>query len=109
MICGGIIHRLLAARIQGEGGRSHDDHVVAQGATYLGWGLMSLIHIFNPEVVVLGGGMVALKDLLMEPAIALAREQVFPQDRQGLRFVYAALGDDMVVMGAAALALDARH
>ncbi|MBI2886942.1 MAG: ROK family protein [Chloroflexi bacterium] len=81
--------------------------VLAEAATYLGWGLVSLVHCFNPELVVFGGGLLALRDDMIEPAIALAREQVFEQHRQGLRFAYAGLGEDAGVLGAAALALDA--
>lgn len=80
--------------------------LLAQAARYLGWGIVSLVHIFNPEMVVFGGGLVALKDMVIEPAIVLAREQVFAQHGENLRFAYAALGDDMVVMGAAALAME---
>lgn len=80
--------------------------LLAQAARYLGWGIVSLVHIFNPDMVLFGGGLVALRDTVIEPAIVLAREQVFAQHGEGLRFGYAALGDDMVVMGAAALAIE---
>ena len=73
----------------------------------MGFGVVSLVHIFNPEIVVFGGGLVALSDLLIEPAIALVRELAFEQHQQGLRFAYAGLGDDAVVLGAAALVMEA--
>ena len=81
--------------------------LLAQAARYLGFGVLSLVHIFNPEMVVFGGGLVALSDLLVEPAIVLVRKLAFDQHQQGLRFAYAGLGDDVVVLGAAALAMEA--
>lgn len=99
------VNTRIIERAAGEGDPAAKE-LLAQAARYLGWGIVSLVHIFNPELVVFGGGLVALKDMVIEPAIVLAREQVFAQHGEGLRFAYAALGDDMVVMGAAALAIE---
>lgn len=80
---------------------------ILQGAaTHLAAGLVSVVHLFNPELVVFGGGLLALRDLIVEPAIEQAQALVFPLHRQGLRFGYVQLGDDMGALGAAALAQD---
>lgn len=80
--------------------------ILAEATRHLTAGLVNVVHLFNPELVLFGGGLLALRDLFIEPAIAEARELVFPLHGQGLRFGYVQLGDDMGALGAAALALD---
>jgi glucokinase len=71
----------------------------------LGAGLVTLVNVFNPEVVVIGGGAAASGDLLLDPARGvLARRGLRPQ-RDQVRVVPAALGPDAGFVGAGALAL----
>lgn len=77
-----------------------------QGSRRLAQGIVTIVHLLNPELLVFGGGLLALSDLLIEPAIAQAEQRMLQQHRQGLRFVYGQLGDDAGVLGAAALALE---
>ena len=67
---------------------------------------MSVVHLFNPQLVLFGGGLVALRSRFIDPAADLAVRSVFPLHAQGLRFGYAELGEDMGALGAAALAMD---
>src|SRR5919202_1522204 len=69
---------------------AYDGDAAARGALaalgrHLGAGLVSLVNVFNPELIVIGGGLVAAGDLLLEPA----------------RF-----GDESGMLGAAALAFE---
>jgi glucokinase len=80
--------------------------VLSHAAQHLAAGLVSVVHLFNPQVVLFGGGLTALREYLIEPAVTEGRALVFPLHAQGLRFGYTALGDDMGALGAAALALD---
>lgn len=79
--------------------------VFARLGEYLGAGLVTLVNIFNPERVVIGGGAAAAGELLLGPArrVLAARGQRPASDQ--VRVVPAALGPDAGFIGAAALAL----
>jgi|SRR5579875_361772 len=73
-------------------------------ARYLGIGLMNLIHILNPEAIVVGGGLTKIPGFL-DRAATVAREHAIPLMAERLRIVPAALGDRSGVVGVAWLAL----
>lgn len=75
--------------------------IVAGVADALGAGLAGLANAFNPERIVLGGGMVAGWDLFVPRAVAEMRRRAFAPVTAGLEVVPASLGDDAGVMGAA--------
>ena len=81
--------------------------VLREAGVYLGLGLVSLLHLFNPEVIVVGGSVCKAGALLLEPAREVVRQQCLT-DRywRELSMVPAALGDDVALVGAAALAWD---
>lgn len=72
---------------------------------YLGTGFASLINIFNPDVMVIGGGMSEMGALLLEPAYAVAQRRAFARAYDAVRFETAQLGGDSGVLGAAVFAL----
>jgi glucokinase len=72
----------------------------------LGVVITSLVNIFNPEIVVIGGGVIAAGDLLLAPARAVVAERTLPFLNQGLRIVPARFGVEAGMVGAAALAYD---
>lgn len=74
--------------------------------SHLAAGIVSVVHLFNPQLVLFGGGLVALRHRFIDAAAERARQGVFPLHAEGLRFAYAELGEDMGALGAAALALD---
>ncbi len=78
--------------------------VIAKAATYLGMGMVNLVNIFNPEMIIVGGGMAKLGDLLLAPAREIVQERAFPLPAQAVRIVPAGLGSDAGVLGAAAFA-----
>jgi glucokinase len=78
--------------------------VIARTAYYLGVGLVNLVNIFNPEMIIIGGGLSKMGDLLLEPARQVVRERAFPLLAQAVRIVPAKLGDDAGVCGAASFA-----
>ena len=78
---------------------------IAQVAEYLGVGLVSLANIFGPDRVILSGGMLALGDVLLEPARRIVAQRALPAVRS-VPIVTAALGADALLVGAASLALD---
>jgi glucokinase len=80
--------------------------LLAQTSHYLGVGLANLINIFNPELVVIGGGLSNMGDKLLNPAYQVAGERAFREAYRAVRFTRAELGGDAGVLGAAALALE---
>lgn len=72
----------------------------------LGVAIASLVNIFNPEVVVVGGGVIAAGELLLGPARAAVAERALPPSRDVVRIVAARFGIEAGMIGAAVLALD---
>lgn len=72
---------------------------------YLGLGLGSLINVFGPEMVILGGGvMEALGPPFLDVIRTSARNQTLVDPEQKIEIVISALGDDSGVLGAALMA-----
>ncbi|MFW6114663.1 MAG: ROK family protein [Thermodesulfobacteriota bacterium] len=80
--------------------------LIARNAYYLGVGLANLINIFNPETIVIGGGLSNIGDMLLLPAYEEAQRRAFKPSYQATRFVRARLGRNSGVIGAAAFALE---
>jgi glucokinase len=79
--------------------------VVATIGRRLGVALSSLANIFDPDVIVVGGGVSAAGDLLLEPAREQLRSRALPpMNRTPVR--RAALGPEAGMFGAAAMALE---
>ncbi|MBI4296401.1 MAG: ROK family protein [Chloroflexi bacterium] len=78
--------------------------IIQQAATYLGVGLVNLVNIFNPEMIVVGGGVSKTGERLLAPARQVVRERAFPLSAQAVKIVPAKLGEDAEVLGAAAYA-----
>ena len=78
--------------------------VISKAATYLGIGMVNLVNIFNPEMIIVGGGMSKMGGLLFEPARKIVKERAFPLSAQAVCIVPAQLGDDSGTFGAAVFA-----
>jgi glucokinase len=72
----------------------------------LGIGFANFVNIFNPEVIVVGGGAMAAGDLLLDPAREEMRARGLRPNREQVRVVAARFGNDAGMLGAAVLALD---
>jgi glucokinase len=72
----------------------------------LGLGVVSLVNIFNPEVVVVGGGAIAAGELLLAPAREVVAARALPINRADVRLVSARFGAESGMLGAACMALD---
>jgi glucokinase len=80
--------------------------LIAQAGYYVGVGLANLIDIFNPELIVIGGGLSNIGDILLKPAFKVARERAYGEAFRAVRFASAGLGRDSGVVGATVFALD---
>jgi glucokinase len=72
----------------------------------LGVAVCSFVNIFNPEMVVIGGGVMAAGELLLEPIRRVVATRALPPSRDMVRIVMAEFGVEAGMIGAAALAFD---
>jgi glucokinase len=70
----------------------------------LGVGIANLVNIFCPQVVVIGGGVSAAGDLLLDPAREVMRRRALRPGRDEVRVAAAAFGAEAGMVGAAILA-----
>jgi glucokinase len=73
----------------------------------LGVGIANVVNILNPEVVVVGGGVIAAGDLLLAPAREVVAARALSPSKDLVRIVPARFGAESGMLGAAVLALDA--
>ncbi|MFC1925883.1 ROK family protein [Chloroflexota bacterium] len=76
--------------------------VISRAATYLGVGMVNLVNAFNPGMIIVGGGMAKMGDMLLDPARKVVAERAFHLPTQEVRIVPSQLGDNAAVLGAAA-------
>lgn len=79
--------------------------IMAETYDKFGIAFANLINIFNPDIIVLGGGVSNLPGEFYRKINAAARKYAYPAFSGGLKIVRNKLGDDAGVYGAAALAL----
>jgi glucokinase len=78
---------------------------LAQAGTYLGIAIADYLHIFNPSVVIIGGGVSQSGEAFFGPLRSTMNEHVLSKKYlENLTLTTAALGDDVGLMGALALA-----
>jgi glucokinase len=104
----GKIDKVTAQTVQSaaEKGDPIADQLILKVAYYLGVGVANLINIFNPEMIVIGGGLSNMGERLFKPAHKVVEERAFNRAYRTVRFVKAALGRNSGVLGAAAFAFD---
>ncbi len=84
-----------------------DDELVLQCVTeaseYLSGGLASIINFINPELIILGGGLIEAVDYFYQETIKKAKAKSLPVPAEKIQFKKAILGDYSGVIGAAFL------
>lgn len=79
--------------------------IVRKAAEYLGLACIDVRHLLDPDVIVLGGGVIeACGDYILPIVEKVVATDVLKGARSGGRIVRSMLGDDAVVLGAASLA-----
>lgn len=100
-LTGGAVARLAMA-----GDKAALD-AVNELAHWLGVGLVNMTNAFDPEMIVVGGGVGALGELLLSPARELVRKLAIPPGRDGVRIAAARLGNRAGLVGGALTAWQA--
>jgi glucokinase len=75
--------------------------IVRETADCLGVGIASLLHVLNPEMVVLTGGMMGAGEAFLEEVRRTVRATAFERAYEACSIRWSALGGDAGVLGAA--------
>jgi glucokinase len=97
-------HRLV--RLANEGERRAVEILAGIGG-HLGAGIGSLVNIFNPDLVVIGGGFAAAGDFVLGPAREILRREALAGAGSRVPIVRAELGTAAGLIGAGLVAFDA--
>jgi glucokinase len=97
-------HRLVRLADEGD---STAQGILRSIGEKLGAGIASLVNVFNPELVVVGGGFAAAGDWLFEPAREVVRWQALRPAGDRVRIVRAQLGTAAGLIGAGFVAFEA--
>ncbi|EGD52621.1 ROK family protein [Thermoanaerobacter ethanolicus JW 200] len=73
---------------------------------YLGIGIANTINTFNPELILIGGGIVQARELIEDIIIESAKKRTFENSFSSCRIAFAELGDDATLIGAANMVMD---
>ncbi len=80
--------------------------VMSEASKILGYACLSVRHLIDPEVIVLGGGVIEACDFFIMPIVEeIVAADALPGARAGGRVLESELGDDAILLGAVALAL----
>jgi glucokinase len=78
-----------------------------EAGEHVGYGLASLLHLYNPGIVIIGGGVSFVGDIFFEPVRSTVRRHTMNELYwRDVPIVPAALGDDAGLVGAGALAME---
>jgi glucokinase len=81
------------------------EQIVEEAAEYTGIAVANIINMLNPEVIVLGGGVMdQLADDMMSIIVETAKDYALPGTAKGIEIIASKLGDDAGITGAAVLA-----
>lgn len=79
--------------------------IITETGRVIGMGAANLLHLFNPQILVLGGGVSNLGEQIFAPIRQSIQQHCIPAYWQNLRIEPAALGEDVGLVGAGALVI----
>lgn len=68
---------------------------------YLGEGIVSLVNLFNPEMIIVGGDLVPAGKLILDPVNDVLKRQALEVPRKSVEIVFSELGENASALGAA--------
>jgi glucokinase len=88
-------------------GDAFAERLIVEAGTFIGRTLASLLHAYNPSVVIFGGGVSLLGDIILNPVRTTVQQYAMSDAYwRNCPIVLAALGDDAGLVGAGALAME---
>jgi len=82
-------------------------HAIEETTRYLAMGIANLVSLLNPQIIVLGGGLMQAGDLFLEPLRREVRDWAQPLAVTSVRIELTRLGENAGLLGAARMALEA--
>lgn len=79
--------------------------IIEEAMTYLGIGVANFISTFDPEIVIIGGGVSKAGSIVLETVQRVVNKRCLKSMAESCSIVPAALGNDAGVIGAAALGI----
>jgi glucokinase len=95
----------LAVELAARQGNKKALRAIKEIAHYLAIGIANLVNIFNPELVIIGGGLSNMRELLLVPIRQEFKKYAMTLSARSVRIVRARLGTKAGALGAAALCL----
>jgi glucokinase-like ROK family protein len=80
--------------------------ILARAGTYIGIAIAGLINLFNPSVVIIGGGVSQVGDILTVPIRQAVRDRAMRASEQSVRITTGMLGRRSVLIGATVQAVN---
>ncbi|MEN8098368.1 MAG: ROK family protein [Chloroflexota bacterium] len=98
----------VSAKLVAEASRLGDrdaEEIIREAMSYLGIGVANLVNLLNPELVVIGGSLIKMGDLLFESVKSTVKRCTFSRLSRSLQIVPSQLGDTAGLLGAASVAM----
>jgi len=108
----GVRGKAIQARQVADAARRGDSasiKVYLEAGRLLGYGVANLVSLFDPEIIVIGGGLAQASDLFLDALRKSMKERAQPLALKQTRLVTSALGADANLLGVARLALAYTH
>lgn len=77
--------------------------ILQQAGKYIGAGVTNLIHLFDTEIIIFGGGVMKASQILLPVISETVQDRCIPAMKERVRLVSAMLGSEAGVKGAAGL------
>ena len=84
-------------------GNQEAQSIIDETIEYLAMGIANIIHVVNPDIFVVGGGVMESKQIILTPLTEKVKEFVYPQLANSIKIVPTALQGQAGVIGAAML------
>lgn len=91
--------------VEAQKGDKVSKDILEKSFTYLGIGIANTIVSFDPEMIVIGGGVSKMGSIMFDKVREVVKERALKTMAESCRIAPAGLGEDTGVMGAVALAI----
>ncbi|MCD6179096.1 MAG: ROK family transcriptional regulator [Bacteroidales bacterium] len=89
-----------------ENGDAFAIELISQAGTYLGKGIAGLIHIFNPETIIIGGKVASAKHFLLDPIQQSLNKYTIHRIKQDTEIIVSSLEGKVKLLGAVAMVMN---
>ena len=87
-------------------GDLHAQEILRRAGTFIGIAIAGLINLFNPSIVIIGGGVAQVGDIITAPIRQAVRERAMHASEQSVRITTGMLGRRSLLIGAIVQAIN---